>query len=142
MSEYNIENSIIIPFTKKTGLFVKAGGSTLSGTPEFYNYNSIGGSETLRGYQRNRFYGNQTFYNQNELRWITNFRTYYLNGRLGLYAFLDDGRVWLESEQSDTWHFGYGAGFILSPFNKISLSVSYGMSAEDSNIYFRVLKDL
>ena len=111
----------------------------MAGQPEFFNYNSLGGSESLRGYQRDRFYGNQTFFNQNELRWVKDYRSYLFNGKIGVYAFLDDGRVWLKNESSSTWHFGYGCGLLISPFNKATVSLSFGFSKEDSNIQFNLI---
>lgn len=138
--KYRAETNIFIPLVKHINLAVKAGGSSLSGTPQFFQYNAIGGTHTLRGHQRDRFHGEQTVYNQNELRWITNFKSYFMNGRIGLFGFLDNGRVWLKKEQSNNWHSGYGGGFFLSPFNKFVVSVAYGISKEDTNFHLEIIK--
>jgi len=45
-------------------------------------------------------------------------------------AFYDVGRVWMPGEESNTWHSGYGGGIIIAPFQKFSLSVTYGISSE------------
>lgn len=129
-----------LPFTKSLGLFLKAGGASLSGTPEFYQYNFIGGGKTLRGYRRSRFMGKTTAYSQNELRWVRNVRSYLYNGKLGLLALYDIGRVWMPGEKSNTWHSGFGGGIILSPYNRISVSAGYAFSADNGNIFLRVLK--
>ncbi len=138
--KYRAETNIFIPLIKHINLAIKAGGSSQSGTPQFFQYNAIGGTHTLRGHQRNRFHGEQTVYNQNELRWVTNFKSYLMNGKIGLFAFYDNGRVWLKNETSNTWHSGYGGGFFLSPFNKFVLSVAYGISKEDTNIHLEIIK--
>lgn len=140
--KYSGELNLYASFTRNIGITVKAGGATLSGTPEFYQYNNIGGTRTLRGYRRERFYGNSTFYNQNELRWISDVRSYIFNGKLGIFALYDIGRVWLKGEKSNTWHNGYGGGIIISPFNKIALSASYAISAEDKTVHLNVIKVL
>lgn len=128
------------PLSKKVGLVFHAGGSTLTGSPQFFQYNTIGGNENLRGYQRDRFYGNSTAYLQNELRWITDFHSYIFNGKIGFFALYDAGRVWLNGEKSDRWHSAYGAGIIVSPFNRITVSAAYAISPEDTNIHISVFK--
>jgi hypothetical protein len=139
---YTAELNLYLPITKSIGLAIKGGGSTLSGTPRFYQYNRIGGSRTLRGYQRDRFYGNSTFYNQNELRFLTDVRSFIYNGKIGVFGLYDIGRVWLDGEKSNTWHYGYGGGIILSPFNRISVAASYAMSPEDKQLHLAVIKVL
>ncbi len=131
-----------LPFTKSLGLYMKAGGATLSGDPEFYQYNFIGGGRTLRGYRRSRFFGKTTAYSQNEIRWVKDVRSYLYNGKFGLLALYDIGRVWMPGETSNTWHSGVGGGIILSPYNRITVSAGYAYSAEKGNVFFRLLKIL
>ena len=49
-------------------------------------------------------------------------------------AFADQGRVWLKGEHSNTWHYGYGGGLILAPFNKIYIAAMVGTSPENKRI--------
>lgn len=140
IEKYGAEANIYLPVTRKFSFLLRAGGTTISGNPQFYQYNMLGGSETLRGYQRNRFYGNSTAFSQNDLRYITNFRSRIFNGKIGFFGLFDAGRVWLDGENSDTWHTSYGGGIILSPFNKISISAAYAKSKEDANIHIRIMK--
>ena len=131
-----------LPFTKTLGLYFKLGGATLSGDPEFYQYNFIGGGKTLRGYRRSRFFGKTTAYSQNEIRWVKDVRSYLYNGKLGLLALYDVGRVWMPGEQSNTWHSGVGGGIILTPYNRITVSAGYAVSSDKGNIFFRIIKIL
>jgi len=131
-----------LPFTKTLGLYMKAGGATLSGTPEFYQYNFIGGGKTLRGYRRSRFFGKTTAYSQNELRWVKDVRSYLYNGKFGLLALYDIGRVWMPGEKSNTWHSGVGGGIILTPYNRITVAAGYAYSSDKGNIFFRMIKIL
>lgn len=135
---YGGKIQLYIPLVSKFSLAISSGATTVSGDPEFYQYPSIGGGMDLRGFQRQRFYGKTAFWNSNELRFITNLHTYLLNGKAGLLAFLDDGRVWMPQEKSNTWHVGYGGGILLAPFNKILFDVTYGISEEDKVLQLRL----
>jgi hypothetical protein len=129
-----------LPLSKQFSIASRNGLYTLDGQPEFYQYNWLGGGQNLRGFHRQRFYGKTSFYNDNELRWIPDIKTYLFNGKIGLIAFLDNGRVWMPGENSDKWHMGYGGGLLISPFNKLAVTVYYGMSEEDKLIHIRLGK--
>jgi len=130
------------PITKKFGLRLSASAATLTGQPEFYQYNSLGGTNSMRGFQRDRFYGNTAVASQNEIRFLPDVRTRLFNGKLGIFGFYDVGRVWLDDEKSNDWHSGYGGGIVLIPFNKIAFSASYGVSKDDNNLHFDIVKPL
>jgi hypothetical protein len=63
-----------------------------------------------------------------------------MNGHIGLLAFLDDGRVWMPSETSDTWHYGYGGGLLIAPFHLLSAQVTYGISKESKYLQLQLNK--
>ncbi|CAN5368304.1 hypothetical protein BH20BAC1_BH20BAC1_00710 [soil metagenome] len=129
--------NLYIPLFSDFSLAIISGVATVTGNPLFYQYPEIGGGMNLRGFQRQRFYGKTTFYNSNELRFLPEIKSYLMNGKLGLVAFVDNGRVWLPGENSDTWHMGYGGGLLIAPFNKILADITYGISNEDNVIQFR-----
>jgi hypothetical protein len=129
-----------LPLTKAFSLAVRTGAATIDGQPEFYQLASLGGGSTLRGYFRQRFHGKTIFYNGADLRWIFNTRNYLFNGKMGLIAFFDDGRVWQPGDNSDQWHFGYGGGIMLAPFNKLAATVYYGLSEETGRFHIRLKK--
>ncbi len=108
------------------------------GDADFYHLNKLGGYTNLRGYDRERFTGKTVFYNNNELRWVTNTKNIFFNGQLGLFAFYDQGRVWQPLEVSNKWHDGYGAGFFIIPFNRAALTATYATSTEGPFIQFKV----
>ncbi|MEO8412901.1 MAG: BamA/TamA family outer membrane protein [Ginsengibacter sp.] len=136
--KYGGNLQMYIPLVSKFSLAVSGGATTVSGSPEFYQYPCIGGGQDLRGFQRQRFYGKTVFYNSNELRYISKVRSYLFNGKAGLLAFIDDGRVWMPSEKSNLWHTGYGGGIVLAPFNFIFVDITYGFSKEDNLLQFRL----
>ena len=51
-------------------------------------------------------------------------------GKMGIFGFFDNGRVWAPNETSDKMHIGYGAGIYFAPFNMMALNISYGVSDE------------
>ena len=106
----------------------------------FYHLPHIGGADDLRGYRRERFWGKTAFSNSNELRFITNLRSYIMNGKIGLVVFYDQGRVWQPGETSDTWHTDYGGGLLLAPFNALLANIAYGISKEKKMIQLRLIK--
>lgn len=142
LGRYLSEATVYLPLFAKFGLKLRAGGATLSGQPAFYQYNRIASSGTIRGYQRDRFYGKSSFYNQNELRWITDVRSHLFNGKFGLFGLYDMGRVWLPGENSDALHTSYGGGFVISLFNRLSAEVAYAKSADDANLHISLIKVL
>jgi Omp85 superfamily domain len=129
---------LYVPLFYKFSLAIAGGAESVSGSPEFYQFPSIGGGQDLRGFQRQRFYGKTSFYNSNELRFISNVRSYIFNGKAGLLAFVDDGRVWMPGEKSNILHTGYGGGIVLAPFNLVFVDITYGFSNEDRLLQFRL----
>lgn len=138
VTRYAAETGVYIPLVRNFSLGLKAGGATVEGKPEFFQLTTLGGSRLLRGYVRQRFYGKTSFYNANELQWVRDFKSFFWNGKIGLFAHYDQGRVWMPGEHSTKWHTGYGAGLIVVPFNKMAFSASYSLSEEDRVIHVRV----
>ena len=138
-TKYTGSMELYVPLCSKFSFVLRTGAATVSGNPEFYQYASIGGP-TLRGFRRERFWGKTAFYNTNDLRFITKIHTHIFNGKGGLIAFFDNGRVWMPQEKSGTWHTGYGAGIVLAPFNKILANITYGISFEEKLIQIRISK--
>lgn len=137
VTKYIGDLDVYLPLVKNLVLAMHTGAATLSGEPEFYQYNSIGGRLNLRGYRRDRFWAKTTFYNSNELQWLFDLNTYFVNGKFGLIALYDQGRVWQPGENSNLWHRGVGGGFLIAPFNKLMISLTYAKSKEFSLFHLR-----
>ncbi len=136
--DFSTQLKIFIPLIKNFSFAITGGAETITGTPEFYQYPFIGGPNNLRGYRTNRFRGKTTYFNSNELRYITDFKSHLLNGKVGLVGYFDNGRVWMPAETSNTIHTNYGGGLILVPFNSIYIDVTYGISKESQLIQLTV----
>ncbi|MFT4154121.1 hypothetical protein [Parafilimonas sp.] len=125
-----------IPLTSKFSFNIRAGASTVTGNPGFYQMASIGGT-IFRGSAMDRFRGKTAFYNTNDLRFIAPFHSWFFNGKAGVFAFCDNGRVWLPGEQSNAWHVAYGGGLIISPFNLLYLDASLGFYKNEFSVQVR-----
>lgn len=133
-TRYTGDLDAYLPLSPSFTYIFRTGLATLTGRPDFYQYNTIGGTYTLRGYDWYRFYGKTSFYNQNELRWLRSVEIGTITGKFGLMAFYDLGRVWQPGESSGKMHYGYGLGLILAPMDRVVFTLMYGISNEDRRI--------
>jgi hemolysin activation/secretion protein len=125
--------SVYLPIDKRNSIVLadRLGGAITVGKNAFYQSVFIGGHENLLGYRQYRFAGEHALYNNLEARAkLANFTGYIVPGELGLLAFYDAGRVWVDDEQSATWHQGIGGGLYFAPAKLAVLSVVAGHSSE------------
>lgn len=109
------------------------------GNTEFFQGQTLGGLDNLRGYRRFRFNGDAVVYNNTEVRLrVFNLKTYLLPATVGLLAFNDVGRVWTEGEESDRWHNSFGAGVWLAPLNMFVATFSVGFNDEEYLPFFSI----
>ncbi len=96
---------------------------------EFFQGARLGGvgpDSNFRGFRRDRFTGRSSFYQNTDLRWkILNLKTKALPLSMGLTAGFDYGRVWVNGEDSNVWHYSYGGGLWFSPFDLMAFSFNY-----------------
>jgi hypothetical protein len=140
---YNVFGQVYVPLLDKVSLAIRFGGETIVnddvlGSGQAYQHAIVGGPRTIRGYRRERFWGKTAVYNSNELRFITNFKTYLMTGKIGVFGFFDQGRVWMPGEKSNKLHYSYGPGIIIVPFNKYNISATYGISEEIRLVQLRL----
>jgi hypothetical protein len=146
--QYGLRTKFYLPVGKKLSFAFTAGGETIvdnghmNDNAQLYQHAVIGGPQSLRGYRLERFWGKSSFYNSNEIRYITHLKSYLLNAKIGILAFVDDGRVWMPGEHSTTLHTSYGTGLILAPFNKLCLEVTYGISTEARLVQLKLVSTL
>jgi len=84
-------------------LATRFGGTANFGDYEFFQAATLGGLANLRGYGRTRFAGQQSAYNNTEVRvQLVRIRSYLLPATFGVLGFHDVGRVWAPGEGSRT----------------------------------------
>ena len=124
--------------TNRITLAARVGGAINQGDFEFFQANTLGGVLNLRGYNRMRFSGRTSFYQNTELRIkLFNFRSLFFPGGFGLVGMNDFGRVWVENDTSNKMHHGYGGGIWIAPFEALSLVADYTTSEEGGKIFIR-----
>jgi hypothetical protein len=115
----------------------RIGGGATIGKQAFYQSQFLGGQGNLLGYREYRFGGQQSLYNNLELRAkVADFINYVLPGQFGLIGFHDIGRVWKKGEQSKVWHQGYGGGIYFAPASLTVFRLVMGHSTEGWYPYF------
>ena len=135
--KYGAAVGLYLPLMKRWVAAVRAGAGTVNGDPEFFQLTSIGGSNSLRGFRRDRFWGKSSFFNSNELQYQFNIRSFLFNGKAAVFGLYDMGRVWEPLETSETLHTAYGGGLSFAPFNKVLLSLAYAISKERGVLHLR-----
>ncbi|NLR91614.1 BamA/TamA family outer membrane protein [Flammeovirga agarivorans] len=143
LNYYNLNGTFSYHYTFKLPtdltLAYQIGGAKNFGDYHFLMANKIGGSKNLRGYRRDRFYGDASIYNSLDARLdIFKFKNSIIPFTVGVLGFYDIGRVWVQSESSDTWHQSTGGGLFIVPVDKVALSGVVGTSHEGVNGYFNL----
>lgn len=98
---------------------------------EFFQASQLDGFNSLRGFRRYRFAGESSFSHQLDLRVdLFEWNNYILPAKVGLILFNDLGRVWVDGEDSNTLHHGYGGGLYLTPFGSFAVNILMAKSEE------------
>jgi hypothetical protein len=130
--------TVYYTFARSLTFAHRTGAGAIFGEYEFYQANTLGGSENLRGFWRDRFAGRSSLYQNTELRYKAfDLKGYMFRGRLGFFSFFDDGRVWVKDENSSRLHVGYGGGIFFVPYNLSSFNIYYASSKEANMITVR-----
>ncbi|MDQ3051653.1 MAG: hypothetical protein M3Q95_12260 [Bacteroidota bacterium] len=136
----NIESNIniYVPIANRATIAIRLGGATRLGDYDFFQANTLGGytlnreSGNLRGHLRGRFSGQTVAYVNTDLRVkLFTFKTYLFPSHFGIMGFYDTGRVWVQNDNSDKWHNGFGGGVWIDPFARTIINLNYAVSKEE-----------
>jgi hypothetical protein len=94
-------------------LAARAGGQKNWGRYPWHESAFIGGSDSVRGYDRNRFAGDSSAYGNAQVMVALFNVNLVLPLRMGVLGLADVGRVWVAGEHSDEWHPSAGGGIFL-----------------------------
>lgn len=129
--------SIEIPFDLT--LAARIGVGTIAGDFNFYQANAIGGNQgfnsqgNVRGLSRDRYSGRSMLYHNVELRIpVLRLPFYYMPFELGIYTFVDNGRIWSDLPDSTIWHTSYGGGLFLRPAGLLVTTLGVAHSEEQT----------
>jgi len=114
----------------------RVGAAANTGDFTFYQANALGGTNFLRGYNKTRFVGDRMFYQNLEVRSeVFKIKNRYYKGKVGLTAFVDNGRVW---PGGGTYHTTFGGGPWVSFVDRIVFAGYYGIAEDYGRIIFRI----
>ena len=96
----------------------------------FYQANTLGGMDNLRGYRRTRFAGRSYIFANAEARLqLFDFNLYLTPGKLGILGLYDVGRVYYDGDERDGFlrnlHTGIGGGIWADILNRNVLALTY-----------------
>lgn len=114
-------------------LAFRAGGGAAFGAFPFHEAVFLGGSRSLRGHGLHRFAGDAAAFGGAEWRVPITPAEIFVHGTLGISAFADAGRVYLEGESPGGWHAAFGGSlWFAMPVGALTFSYAHG---EDDRIY-------
>jgi hypothetical protein len=104
----------------------------------FFFSRFLGESQILRGFPKERYAGDLAIVFNQEFKLRLFQLKIIIPGEFGFQAFHDLGRVYLEDDINDNWHYNYGFGFWLSYFNDdIFLNPAIAFQKNDSRFLFQ-----
>ncbi len=119
-------------------LALRVGGMRVFGTYPFFEAASIGGRSSVRGLSNHRFIGDKAAYGSAELRLAFGRFVFIAPGEWGVYGLFDEGRVYLEGENSDTWHSAKGGGLWFAFLDRRStMTITYADAKEGGRLYIQ-----
>lgn len=106
-----------LPVATKPVLAFRVGGKKLWGNFPYFDAAFLGGSETFRTEERQRYAGDASLYGSTELRVPIAKFPFILPLDVGALGFADIGRVYLNGQSPGGWHSAVGAGFWVGYLN-------------------------
>ena len=128
--------------TKGIALAFRAAAGKVWGVHPFYESLFLGGTNSLKGYPRERYAGDGLILAQTELRLPVAVINILIPGIIGVSAFGGVGRVYVEGEDSKKWHPSIGGSIWISYINRLlnfefSVGKSYeGLTLSLGNAFF------
>ncbi|WP_116127434.1 metallophosphoesterase [Lewinella sp. IMCC34183] len=123
--------------TKAINFATRIGVEFNDGDPLFYQLASMGGRSNYRAARVDRYLGNNMVYQNIDLRFMGfGFGKGEVPTIGGFILGLDHGRVWLEGDNSSTWHVGYGGGVWIAPLGATILSLTYFLDGDQERLNF------
>ena len=101
-------------------------------------FDNLTADALVRGLQKHRYAGDSSLYGNADLRIYISRLRLILPGTWGVFGYGDAGRVYLEGDDSDKWHYGYGGGIWVAWLDRSNtLSLSWARSEGRNAVYFR-----
>lgn len=106
------------------------------GEPQFYQFSELGNNSNLRGFRNERFQGHSSFYHNIDFRLhLFDWNNDLLPMHVGILGGMDNGRVWLDGEDSDIWHQSFTAGVWMNILDILVLQPHMSFTDEEGNAF-------
>tara|TARA_R110002051_G_scaffold314666_1_gene391983 strand:+ start:37160 stop:40708 length:3549 start_codon:yes stop_codon:yes gene_type:complete len=106
---------------------------------EFYQAATIGANDGLRGFRKQRFSGNHSYYQTSDVRYsFGELPNSIIPTSFGVYAGFDYGRVWISDDDSKIWHTSQGGGLFFNLAEFTSSYIAYFNSKDGGRISFGI----
>jgi len=120
-------------------LKLRAGGKQVFGTYPFYEAAFIGGSDTVRGLDRQRYAGDAAVWAGAEVSLRLFEISVFAPSQFGILGTADIGRVYYGDESSNEWHHGFGGGlYVATPRGKSAAGVIVARAEGRTRFYLRL----
>lgn len=116
-------------------LALRTGGSKVFSQYPFYAGATVGGQNSLRGYNDGRFSGDAAIFGQAELRLFISHLNLILKSKVGINLFIESGRVFTVNDNSDKWHPSYGLGLWVAYLNSTLIGTTYIAFSPETTIF-------
>jgi hypothetical protein len=117
-------------------LALRAGGEKTWGDVPVHEAAFLGGRNTLRGYETDRFAGDASLFGSTELHAPLGTVKLLLRGEMGVFGLADAGRVFVDETSAGGWHTSYGGGIWFSSLSRM-LSLAYARG-DIGRLYLRL----
>jgi hypothetical protein len=125
------------PIPLQPTLALRAAGRQVWGMYPVNEAAFIGGPDTVRGLNIQRYAGDAAAWGNAELRLRLMEMNLLVPEEMGIFGLADGGRVWLKGEDSNKWHTGFGGGLWISFLKRENtVSVAAAHSEGRTVVYF------
>jgi hypothetical protein len=121
----------VLPSRRLT-LALRAGGRRVWGDFPYFRAAMLGGSHSLRGYQKNRFAGDRSLFGNADLRLKLGRNRTIVPADIGLLGLVDAGRVWY-GETNSGWRSNVGGGVWISAIHGTQ-GLAFGLARGDEGL--------
>lgn len=121
----------VLPSHRLT-LALRAGGRRVWGEFPYFRAAMLGGSHSLRGYQKNRFAGDRSLFGNADLRFRLGRNRSIVPADIGLLGLVDAGQVWY-GDTSSGWRSNIGGGIWISAIHGTQ-GLAFGLARGDEGL--------
>ncbi|MGD9899252.1 MAG: BamA/TamA family outer membrane protein [Calditrichaceae bacterium] len=130
----NLTGKSFLPLSTRATIALRSQVRQILGEFPYYHAAYIGGVESLRGYNIQRFAGDLSATGGAEIRFFLKRMRIIFPSDVGVIGFTDAGRIWYEDKSPDGWHSSFGGGVYFAPVNR-NYTASLNVARSDDGVF-------